>query len=142
MSAQPSLGVPAVDQRLTRAIEFMRTNLREPLTAAEVARSAAVSVSILFELFRYHIQETPMGVLELMRMEEAARLLTTTTGPVCEIAAAVGMANPSSFARAFRRCMRASPSEYRRKAHAATLPGTAAADRCAPHPEATNVEIV
>jgi len=55
MSAQPSLGVPAVDQRLTRAIEFMRTNLREPLTAAEVARSAAVSVSILFELFRYHI---------------------------------------------------------------------------------------
>ncbi|HEY0100644.1 MAG TPA: AraC family transcriptional regulator [Pyrinomonadaceae bacterium] len=55
---------------------------------------------------RYHID---------LRMNEARRLLRETKMGVVDVALEVGYANPSHFARLFRRETGLSPSNYRRQ---------------------------
>ncbi|HEX8089322.1 MAG TPA: helix-turn-helix transcriptional regulator, partial [Blastocatellia bacterium] len=50
-----------------------------------------------------------------LRMEEARRLLRETKMSVIDVALEVGYANPSHFARLFRRETGLSPSDYRRQ---------------------------
>jgi len=53
--------------------------------------------------------------LRCLRLNEAATRLRSGSEPVSDIAAAVGYANASKFAAAFRDCFGMSPSEYRRR---------------------------
>jgi AraC family transcriptional regulator len=55
---------------------------------------------------RYHIS---------LRMNEARRLLRETKKSVADVAVEVGYANPSHFARLFRRETGLSPTVYRRQ---------------------------
>ncbi|MCP1834048.1 AraC-like DNA-binding protein [Bradyrhizobium sp. USDA 4518] len=54
-------------------------------------------------------------MLELIRFENAAKLLRETDAKIIEIAFSSGYADPAHFSRAFRRMTGATPCEFREK---------------------------
>jgi AraC-like DNA-binding protein len=89
-----------------RAAAFMDAHAGRPVTVAEVAGAAGVSVRALQYAFRSHYGITPTGYLRRVRLERAHRQLQTAdpaTGmTVAEAARRWGWANQAKFAAAYR----------------------------------------
>lgn len=58
------------------AIDFVIANLKEPMPLSKIARRASLSVSHLSHLFRQETGHSPGSYLMMLRMQEAAKLLT------------------------------------------------------------------
>lgn len=98
--------------RLDRVFEFIEERLAGDLSVAEMAAVANYEASGFTRAFRQATGFTPFAYLTARRMERAALLLETGE-PVTRAALAVGYANASKFAAAFRRRMGVSPREWR-----------------------------
>lgn len=87
-----------------RAEDFIRANFSRPLTMAEIAESAGISVRRLQLVFRSISGSTPYHALNLARMEAARmHLLDPNEGrSVTEIAFDCGFTHLSRFAAAYR----------------------------------------
>jgi AraC family transcriptional regulator len=101
------------DRRLTSVIAFMRENLGEPITIAEMARVAAVSPFHFSRLFHRQVGQTPQRYMAEQRMLAAEGMLRSTELSVFEIAEACGFAHQSAFSTAFLRRFSVSPTTYR-----------------------------
>ena len=69
--------------------------------------------SIIYSRFQYHIGISIREYLENRRMAAAKRLLQHDALKVYDVAFSVGYASYRTFHRAFRRCMRCTPNEWR-----------------------------
>lgn len=67
-------------------------------------------------LFRILFRQTPHDFVTSVRLQEARRLLVTTTMPLYDVAYTVGFREASSFSRLFKQRYWISPSEYRASA--------------------------
>jgi AraC-like DNA-binding protein len=89
-----------------RAAAFMDAHAGRPVTVAEVAGAAGVSVRALQYAFRSHYGITPTGYLRRARLERAHRQLQTADPAAgMTVAAAArrwGWANQAKFAAAYR----------------------------------------
>ena len=89
-----------------RAAAFMDAHAGSPVTVAEVAEAAGVSVRAMQYAFRSHYGMTPTGYLRRVRLERAHRQLQTAdaAGGMTVAAAARrwGWANQAKFAAAYR----------------------------------------
>ncbi len=103
------------DRRLARVVDYMSSRLSEPMTLADLAAEAGISVHHFVRLFRRQTGLTPYAYLARLRMEAATRLLKTTDLPVSELARLCGFSSPSAFAAAFARYSGVSPRVYRRE---------------------------
>jgi|GEM_PF-994152 len=92
---------------------FMNAGLAADITLADLAAEVHLTPNYLCRVFKEQTGESPMGYLTRRRMEEAAKLLAHTDLPVYLIAEKVGYADPSYFARAFRRYAGLPPQAYR-----------------------------
>ena len=101
-------------RELQVALDLLSNNLAEPLSLVSVAKAAGLSLSTLKERFGAAFGITPMAYRRQCRLEEGARLLTSTTLSVSDVAAQVGYKNASKFSAAFQTHMNASPSEWRK----------------------------
>jgi AraC family transcriptional regulator len=99
--------------RLHRAEEYMRANLAENITLADIARVAGCSPFQLLRSCKNVWAETPFQRLTALRMKLACTLLRDGLNSVTTVAFDCGYSNPSHFAIAFRRAIGVSPSEYR-----------------------------
>ncbi|MDP4803885.1 MAG: helix-turn-helix transcriptional regulator [Candidatus Nanopelagicales bacterium] len=79
----------------------------------ELAAVAQLSTSQLERLCRRTLGMAPRGVLQRLRIENAVRLLATTTLTAGEIAAACGFYDQSSFTRQFRSVLGLTPGAFR-----------------------------
>lgn len=101
LAAPPSLA-PAF---LKRAVAYVEGHVDEPLTAAEVAEHAGVSIRSLFAGYRKYRDTTPMKHLKSLRLdavhralcEPAARCTVTTAALRC------GFSHLGMFAAAYQR---------------------------------------
>ena len=75
----------------------------------------AVSESKLTKAFRNTLGESPMASLWKIRLIKGYELIVSSTMNISEIAQIVGFQSSQSFATAFRRSFKATPSEVRRK---------------------------
>ncbi|GAB2805436.1 helix-turn-helix domain-containing protein [Streptomyces daliensis] len=98
-----------------RAVAVMRERLADPLTVADLAAEARLSVYHFIRVFRDATGETPHRFLTRLRIEEARRLLTGTALTVGQIAARCGFASPGSLSSAFLTHVGLRPSAYRKK---------------------------
>jgi AraC-like DNA-binding protein len=83
-----------------------------PRTAEEVARAAHVSVRSLYR----HLKEEGASLHSLkdeVRCDLAVEQLSRTSMPVKQVARRAGFHSEKSFARAFRRWVGKSPSDFR-----------------------------
>jgi AraC-like DNA-binding protein len=110
---QDSANRPSVKDRIDRAVEFLETNLGEPLQLERVAAVAGISASHFCVVFQQETGHSPMEYLIQMRLKRACELLETTGLPVKDIAREVGYPDPGYFGRAFRSQYGVSPGEHR-----------------------------
>lgn len=98
---------------LLRALQFIRANLSQPLTAAGVARHVYLSEGYLRDLFRAELNTSFSRVLREMRFTHAKALLLSSDLSIGEIARRVGYSDVHHFSGAFSRHEQTTPSAYR-----------------------------
>ena len=103
------------DEYLLRALSAFFARPEANWTVADFAEVAGISRTAFVERFRKAFQDSPMRVINRIRLELAAEMLLQTRSPLSEIAAAVGFGSSAAFLRAFRREYHVTPSVWRRK---------------------------
>jgi AraC-like DNA-binding protein len=109
------------DRRLVEALAWLHRHADRSLRLDELARAVGLSGAHLRSLFRSHFNASPKQVLQDIRMHHAQTRLAAGSG-VAEAAYASGWEDVSAFAKAFRRRLGLSPSEYRRQLAAGVFP--------------------
>lgn len=102
------------DDRLVRALQFLRDNFHRPIQVADLAEKAGVSRRLLEQLFDRYLDTTPSRQITIERIREAKRLLSRSSLSISDIASRAGFDSTEVMARSFRREVKMSPSEYRR----------------------------
>lgn len=103
------------DARMARFEELIRAHLADDWQMTDYATALAVSERHLRRLCLAATGLSAQGFLEATRLREACRLLAYTRMRAQEVGFALGFDDPAYFARAFRRGMGMSCSEYRRR---------------------------
>lgn len=99
--------------QLAAAVECARRRFAEQITVGDMADAAQLSTAQLERLSRRVLGLTPKQLIMRFRLEEALRLLETTSLPLAELAPACGYYDQSAFHRHFRRVVGWSPSGWR-----------------------------
>ncbi len=97
-----------------RSIQAMRDNLGEHITIDDMARAAMFSKFHFSRLFQRVTGVSPARFLSALRIEEAKRLLVTTSSTVADIGHEVGYNSIGTFSSRFSRSVGLSPIAYRR----------------------------
>jgi len=92
---------------------LLQERLAEPVTLADLARAASMSVSQLSRRFKASTGETPHRYLARMRLEHACRLLRSTSLPIAEIAACSGFSHQEHLTRVMRARLNTTPAALR-----------------------------
>lgn len=111
----PSAAGGLTRAQVERAVDFMETNLSEPLTLADVANASGLSPSHFARRFKSATGAPPHQYLMQMRVERAKRLLLQHE-PIAEIALSCGFTHQEHLTRIFRRMTGVTPASYRRAA--------------------------
>lgn len=98
---------------LAATLAWIDEHAAEPLTVADVARSAAVSTRTLNRRFAAELGVTPSGWLVRTRVRLAQRLLETTDWPVDRVARESGLGSAQNLRARFGSVVGTSPSRYR-----------------------------
>lgn len=105
--------VVAEDQRLVRALQLIREQACQGLTAAAVVRSSGVSRGTLEACFHLHLGRTIREEIERIRIDKIKHLLRETLFPLEKIAAVTGFQHPEYLSVMFKRAVGMSPGQYR-----------------------------
>ncbi|MGW2156770.1 helix-turn-helix domain-containing protein [Nonomuraea sp. NPDC001699] len=107
--------LPGPEHAAVRAgVAIMTERLAEPLTLAVIAAEVHLSVYHFVRVFREGTGLTPHRYLTRLRIEEARRLLASTSLSVEQIAGRCGFASPGALSAAFLRQTGVRPSAYRK----------------------------
>ncbi|WP_431969653.1 AraC family transcriptional regulator [Nocardia sp. bgisy134] len=98
---------------LRRAIAYIDAHATEPITVADIAAGAHVTIRAVQLAFRRHLDSTPMAYLRMVRLAGAhEQLLAAAPGSghtVTSVAADWGFAHPGRFASTYRQTYGVSP---------------------------------
>jgi two-component system, response regulator YesN len=116
--SEPHLQVPLPQgphiHVLRRAQEFITIHYTEGLSLEQVAEYVALSPTYFSRIFKQAMGCTFVEYLTRVRLEEARRLLRTTTLSLAEISYAVGYQSPNYFSEVFKTVEGITASAYRR----------------------------
>ena len=104
-----------LDDRVRRAVEFIRLKMGSKFALDDVANAAGLSVPHLSRIVRRHLGISPGLLIERERLARARQLLDLTSMTVQAIAWEVGFENGFYFATRFKRNTGQTPTEYRRE---------------------------
>lgn len=110
----PERDLSGKSEKLKKIVELMADNLDEPFSAAQLAKSAGLSVRQVERLFLRHLNVTPGRYYMRLRLERARELLRQTNMPILDVAIATGFTSHSYFAQSYRQQFGRPPSEERR----------------------------
>lgn len=97
------------------AINFIHKNYMNQITLGDISRNSLLSKSELCKLFKKYVNQSPIQYLLRHRISNACYYLSYSDKPVTDIANKVGIADPNYFAISFKKIMKMSPTQYRRK---------------------------
>jgi AraC-like DNA-binding protein len=111
---------PPSDQRgrykeLRVVIEFIEKHFVDEITVTRLASLVGVSAPHFNRRFRQVFRLSPMEYVTSLRIQEAQRLLATTSHSVGEVALATGFYDQSHFTKRFRQVVELTPLKYRKK---------------------------
>jgi AraC-like DNA-binding protein len=98
---------------LTAALAYVRDNLSQPLTVADMAEQVSLSPSAFAHLFRDVTGKSPYQFVKELRLDRARELLVDGEMPVATVSKQVGYSSASHFISEFRRRFGMTPRAYR-----------------------------
>lgn len=104
------------DPEIDRVIAACERRLAESIDFERLAAEHAMSYSSLRQRVRRRTGLPPGRYLARLRCEAACKLLSDSPYTVAEIGRRVGIDDPFTFSRTFRRCVGLSPRQYRAQA--------------------------
>lgn len=96
-----------------RIVDYIRTNYRKRIRAADLARAAGISVSSVERLFRKTFGMPPNRYLKWTMLNAACQALRETECPLGQIARECGFSDQTSMTRDFRGELKLTPRKYR-----------------------------
>lgn len=105
------------NDRVERAIAFMRDNLDVSLSLKAVAEAVGTHPRQLHREFVANTQEPPANYWRKLRLDHARRLLVNTSQNVTTIALASGFSDASHFILWFRKQYGETPYSFRKRRH-------------------------
>ena len=102
----------AASSPVSAVIDYVRGHLAEPLTVADMADLASMSLSAFAHLFRAVTGRPPYQFLKEMRLDRARELLIDGDFTVTRISKEVGYASISHFISEFRGRFGMTPRTY------------------------------
>jgi AraC-like DNA-binding protein len=101
------------DERLIRLWKTVEEDLKRSWTLDQIARVAGMSIESLRILCERSTGRSPMKHLTFLRMQHAAKALSSTQKKISLISEEVGFNDPFAFSVAFKRSLGVSPRDYR-----------------------------
>lgn len=101
--------------RLQSALSHIHHHLGENLTVPVLAQRAGVSVAQFRRLFLEAMGAPPHRYVLATRLEQARKLLATTSLPIAQIADVCGFSSQSHFTNCFKSAHASTPWEYRKQ---------------------------
>jgi transcriptional regulator GlxA family with amidase domain len=114
------LPTSSADARISDVMEWATRNLSEDLNLDRLSKTAHMSRRSFVRIFRATTGVTPATWVRARRLDEARRLLETTTLSVDQIAASCGFGSTVTLRQTFASTFDTSPSAYRRRFDART----------------------
>lgn len=131
-AAEPPRAQPS-DERIDAARRWLAERYRGPMPSLPaLAARFGLSPGHLSRRFSARSGLGVVAFVHQLRIEEACRLLATTSAAVTTVGGRVGYDDPAYFARIFTRLVGCPPRIYRRRQ--AGLPGAGASEDAAPAP--------
>ena len=116
--ARRSTSILAVeDEKLAKALRFLRDHTFENLSVQDVARASGISRRALERRFRDSLGRSVLQEIRRVRVDQIARLLIDTDMTISQIGEQLKFADVQHIARYFRMAKKMSPLAYR-KLHA------------------------
>lgn len=103
------------DALITRAQLWAGSNYQEPAPVAAMAQLTGLSERALTRRFKLVTGMSPLAYVQTIRIEEAKQMLEASSMPIEAIAEELGYEDASFFSRLFKREVRLTPAQYRRK---------------------------
>lgn len=105
--------IKGTDARIFKATEFMQEKLSQKLSNQEIASHCALSESRLSHIFNEELGIGVQKYFEVLRIQQAKRLLVTSSQPISLVAEAVGYSDPAQFSKFFSKHLGTSPRTFR-----------------------------
>ncbi|AGC68209.1 AraC family HTH transcriptional regulator [Thermoclostridium stercorarium subsp. stercorarium DSM 8532] len=101
--------------RLKNVIQYIQTNYNRHIHLSELSRMANMSEGHFCRYFKKIVAKTPIEYLNYIRVIKACDLLRNTDRKILDVAMEVGFNNFSYFIDRFKKYMKITPAEYRKK---------------------------
>ena len=101
------------DPRLARVIDHIMKDPFASHTVESLANVAHMSRSAFAKHFQVAFANSPMNLVNHVRLERAAHMLNSSTIPVEQVGRKCGFSSRSHFSQAFKKHMGLSPAEFR-----------------------------
>jgi AraC-like DNA-binding protein len=117
---QSTLEIPPITadlqkiERLKKVLQFMDDNLHTRIQIKDAAAILQMSEGHFCRFFKSLVHKTPMDYINMLRINQAAKLLSESNTKIIDIALEVGFENPSYFIKLFKRHKKCTPSEFRK----------------------------
>ncbi len=105
-----------VDRHRIPSLRYMHENYAEPVSIAKLAALENYNASYYTDWFKRKVGCMPSEYLQMVRIDKAKEILSTTRYRILDVAMQVGYLNSSSFARAFKSVTGLTPGQYRKQA--------------------------
>ncbi|MCL7931088.1 GlxA family transcriptional regulator [Halomonas llamarensis] len=112
---------PETSAQMRRVIRMMRKAIESPLSSAELATGAGLSVRQLERRFKAELGVTPKRYYLWLRINRAHRLLQQTDLGVAQVASSAGFGSLEHFSRTYRHFFGCAPSEDRLQSRSAPV---------------------
>lgn len=96
------------------AKKYMKANFYRSISVVEVANSLGINDRYLYNLFIKHQGTSPKKYLNTLKLENAIKMLKTSSCSISEIAMSNGFEDVLAFSRFFSRNMGMSPTVFKR----------------------------
>ena len=101
-------------EQVQQVKDYVLAHIGTTIELSELAQQVALSKYYFARRFKKAVNESPAAFVRRLRMEKAMHLLKEENNwTLAKVAAEVGYADPSSFAKAFAQHVGMNPSEYR-----------------------------
>ncbi|MEM9417804.1 MAG: helix-turn-helix domain-containing protein [Planctomycetota bacterium] len=101
------------DQRVLDFIKQMEQRCHEPWSVDSMASACGLGRARLTDLVRKHTGDTPLMLMNRLRIQRAQQLLQQSDAKVIDIALSCGFTTPQHFCRVFRDYTDTTPTEFR-----------------------------